>query len=128
MVTVEISVGEYADRVTILQIKAARIAHPLTKRERVFEELTRMLALWPENLDRDLQELAELRTTNEEIWDHNEAMTEIILALDRGRFVLPNSIAFHGVRLKLRNDRRAALKAKIDDIAGDVTMEVKSYP
>jgi hypothetical protein len=121
---VPISVGELLDKISILEIKAAAIGDP-AKRANVHHELTaldvvrrREVAPLPE-----LEMLhSELQAVNRRLWDVEDSIREherngqfddrfIELARDVYR----------------NNDRRAALKRRINELTGSEFVEEKSY-
>lgn len=124
-VRVEVSPGELLDRITILEIKAERVADP-AKRHRARAELTRL-----RRADRGavlesaaLSQLARrLRAVIEALWDAEDAIRRCERDQDFGpRFVeLARSVYRH-------NDDRAALKCRIDELSGSPPGEVKDYP
>jgi ADP-heptose:LPS heptosyltransferase len=119
-----VSVGELIDKITILEIKAERIADP-EKRANVRRELaaldtvrTRELALTPA-----LDHLsAELRAVNRQLWDIEDRLREC----ERDQRFDPDFIGLaRGVYGC--NDRRAALKGRINELTGSTIVEEKSY-
>jgi hypothetical protein len=121
---VEVSPGELLDKISILQIKSQRITDPAKLRNVASElwslEAARRRALpdWPE-----LAALAaELRAVNEALWQIEDAIRECDRDGDFGpRFVeLARSVY-------RTNDRRAALKRRVNDLLGARVVEEKSY-
>jgi hypothetical protein len=119
-----VSAGELVDKITILEIKAERIAEP-AKRANIMRELaalaairTRELAATPA-LDRLA---AELRSVNRQLWDVEDGLR----ACERhGRFG-PDFISL--ARSVYRcNDRRAFLKRRINQLTGSAIVEEKFY-
>src|SRR5262245_52845625 len=106
-----VSWGELIDKITILEIKAARIADP-AKHANVARELAALIQVRDENgpLAADIAPLtAELRTINERLWEVEDALRACEAAgrFD-ARFVdLARQVYRH-------NDRRAALKRRIN--------------
>jgi hypothetical protein len=123
-VLVEIAPGELIDKITILEIKRARIADP-AKQTHVRAELAalhaareRALASTPE-----LARLtAELRAVNEVLWQVEDDIRECERSGDFGpRFVeLARSVY-------RRNDERATLKRQINELLGAAFSEQKAY-
>lgn len=123
-IRVEIGPGELLDKLTILEIKAARITDPAklrnvtTEREHLSQARARGIPPLP-----DLEPLiAELRAVNEALWDVEDALR---LCEQRGEFgdpfvALARSVYQH-------NDRRAALKRAINDRLGARLVEEKSF-
>ena len=119
-----ISVGELLDKITILEIKAERIADP-AGRANVMRELDclnavrlREVAPTPE-LDGLCRELGAI---NRRLWDVEDGLRQS----ERGerfdqRFI---ELARSVYRC---NDRRAALKRGINELTGSTIVEEKSY-
>lgn len=123
-VTIEIAPGELIDKITILEIKAARIGDPgkLANIRVELEVLSaardRVLPASPE-----LARLADaLRAVNEALWVIEDDIRDCDRAGDFGeRFVdLARSVY-------RTNDRRAALKKEINLLLGSHLIEEKSY-
>ena len=124
VVYIPVSWGELVDRITILEIKAARIREP-EKLDNVRQELAALHAVrdqngpMPEAAD---QAAAELARVNLALWEVEDALR----SLEReGRFdaeflSLARSVYRH-------NDRRAALKRRISLLMGSRFVEEKSY-
>jgi len=123
-VTIEVSPGELIDRITILEIKAERIADPAKRADvvRALGALTaRRDAVVPD--DAEIARLtAELKEINATLWEVEDDIRACEAAGEFGaRFVaLARSVY-------LTNDRRAAVKRAIDDALGSELREVKSY-
>jgi tetratricopeptide (TPR) repeat protein len=123
-VTVAIAAGELVDKITILQIKAERISDPI-KLGNVRAELAALCA----TRDRTQPTCAELsalttdlRAVNEALWVIEDDIRQCERNQDFGaRFVeLARSVYF-------QNDRRAAIKRKINEMLGSSLIEEKSY-
>ena len=118
-----ISVGELIDKITILRIKSRRIADP-AKLANVARELARLEAL-KAGLPEDLAFLAlieELEAVNAALWD----IEELKRGHEReGRF--DDAFIDLARQVYLRNDHRAALKKALNERAGSVIVEEKSY-
>jgi tetratricopeptide (TPR) repeat protein len=124
-VTIETSPGELIDKITILEIKAARITDPAALRN-VRAELDALQAAHERTIvgSEELDALtAELRSVNETLWDVEDGIRVCERDGDFGeRFVaLARSVYQH-------NDRRAALKRQINLRLGSGLVEEKSYP
>jgi hypothetical protein len=124
VVTVDVSPGELLDKITILEIKSRRIADPAKLRNvaaelKALEEARRQaLPQTPE-----LAALtAELRAVNEALWEIEDDIRRCERDGDFGpRFVeLARSVY-------RTNDRRAALKRRVNDLLGARVVEEKSY-
>jgi tetratricopeptide (TPR) repeat protein len=123
-VTVPVSPGELVDKITILEIKAER----MTDSDKARNVRTELVAL-AEARDRtifdpgDLGELvSELKSINESLWRIEEDLRSCERAGTFGpRFVeLARSVY-------VTNDRRAAVKRRINERLGAEIMEEKSY-
>ncbi len=121
---IPVSWGELVDKITILEIKAERIADP-QKLEHVRDELQRLSAvlasaggLSPEGLAVQ----ADLRGINERLWDVEDA----IRACERTRDFGDAFIALARSVYQL-NDRRFLCKRRINELAGSALFEEKSY-
>ncbi len=123
-VSVEISPGELIDKVTILEIKAARIGDD-EKLANVRHELDLLSGIRAKNLS-ESAELAALeaglKQANEALWQIENDIRDCERAKDFGpRFVeLARSVY-------RTNDRRAQLKREIGELLGAGIVEEKSY-
>jgi hypothetical protein len=120
-VKIDISPGELFDRLTILEIKLARIPD---KRAVLGPEYTALAAerttLKAEGLDRLVAELMAVNTT---LWEVEDGLRDHERRRDFGpSFVeLARSVYFN-------NDRRSAIKRQINMLLGSTLTEEKSYP
>lgn len=117
-----ISAGELIDKITILRIKAQRIAPE--KRANVRHELEQLEALAARELAAvDLAVLtAELTAINAGLWDIEDGKRDCERRGDFG----PAFVAL-ARSVYIENDRRAAVKRRINDAAGSDIVEEKSY-
>lgn len=120
----EISIGEFLDKVTILQIKTERIKDKI-KLENIRKELETLLSVWDQSpyADSDIDsEMSELRRINEALWDIEDDIRDKEAAQEfDDRFVeLARSVYF-------TNDKRAEVKKKINEKLGSGLIEEKSY-
>jgi hypothetical protein len=119
-----ISIGELIDKITILEIKAERIADP-DKGKEVAKELALLRGIEREaRLDTD--EMAsfadDLRAINTALWEIEDEIRECEARGDFGpRFV---ELARGVYRT---NDRRSRVKARINAAFGSDIVEAKSY-
>lgn len=123
-VSVEISPGELIDKITVLEIKAARIGDA-KKLANVRHELGLLTGIRAKNLSESaaLAALeAGLKHTNEALWQIEDDIRDCERAKDFGaRFVeLARSVY-------RTNDRRAQLKREIGELFGTGIVEEKSY-
>ena len=123
-IMVPVSVGELVDKITILEIKAERIAQP-ERRRNVAVELEGLLPLW-HGLAAQAPALcplkAALRTVNEQMWDVQDALRAKEAAQDFGaEFIgLARAVA-------ARNGERIGIKNEINRLAGSQFVEEKQY-
>ncbi len=117
-----ISAGELIDKITILRIKAQRIAPE--KRANVQHELDLLEALAARELAGiDLDALtAELTAINGGLWDIEDGKRDCERRGDFG----PGFVAL-ARSVYIENDHRAAVKRRINDAAGSDIVEEKSY-
>lgn len=123
LILAPVSVGELIDKITILEIKAARIADP-AKRANVERELTALQHLADEQgLVAGLEPLAdELAEVNRRLWEVEDALRALEAA---GRF----DITFVELARSVyrENDLRAALKKQINILANSAIVEEKLH-
>ncbi|HXF07971.1 MAG TPA: DUF6165 family protein [Candidatus Acidoferrales bacterium] len=124
-IQIPVSYGELIDKITILEIKQARITDPV-KRRNVSHELTLLQAVWDASdaarggaID-DLR--VALKAVNEALWDIEDDIRdkERAQAFDAAFIALARAV-YH------QNDRRAALKREINLRLGSAIIEEKSY-
>lgn len=124
-IEVEISVAEFLDKLTILQIKSDRISDT-EKLRNINQELAVLTETWSASAyagDAGLETaISELRRINEALWDIEDAIRakEAAGEFDQEFIRLARSVY-------MTNDRRAAVKKAINESTGSVIMEEKSY-
>jgi hypothetical protein len=122
-ILIPVSAGELVDKITILRVKAARIDP--SKRANVTKELALLEAVAARDLS-DVQGLealtADLQAVNAALWDVEEGKRDCERRQDFG----PAFIAL-ARRVYVENDRRAAIKRRINEAAGSDLIEEKSY-
>ena len=121
---VRLSPGEFLDKLTILEIKLARIADP-AKRRNVALELELMRAAWAASSFAGAEvssRLAELKSVNEALWEIEDRIRakEAREAFDAEFVQLARSVYRD-------NDRRAAIKREINLMLRSDLIEEKSY-
>ena len=123
-ILIPVSIGELADKLTILEIKAERI-DDAGKRAHVQVELEGLRTLW-EPLVVAQAELSamkqDLRAINERMWDVQDALRakEAAKSFDAGFVELARSVARH-------NGERIGVKNAINRQAGSRFIEEKQY-
>ena len=120
-----ISVGELIDKIVILEIKAARITDPAKVGE-VSNELNLL-----NQIDYGSAECRQkIKALKEELGRINEALWEIedrIRDCERRRDFGPEFVKLARA-VYITNDRRAALKRRINDVSGSTIREIKAHP
>ena len=123
-VLVPVSWGEVIDKITILEIKAERLADP-AKLANVRRELDELVAVREREFPAHapLAALAaELKAINEELWVVEDDIRDCERAKDFGpRFVALARAVY------VTNDRRAQVKRRVNDLLGSALVEEKSY-
>ena len=119
----EISLGELADKITILEIKMKKIVdkeslHILNKE---YQSL-KAIDLKGINLDKYKQLFNELKSINEKLWDIENEKRLLEKNSDFGDKFIQISRAVH-----FNNDKRAEIKLKINKSFGSNIEEVKEY-
>jgi hypothetical protein len=118
-----ISVGELIDKITILRIKTEKI-HAAAAHKNVSHELDRLMQIRADlELTADLGGLEEqLLEVNRRLWDVEDDLRDLERLRDFGpRFIeLARSVY-------TLNDRRAALKRKINEVTSSAIVDEKSY-
>ena len=119
----EISLGELADKITILEIKMKKIVdkeslHILNKE---YQSL-KAIDLKDINLDKYKQLFNELKSINEKLWDIENEKRLLEKNSDFGDKFVQISRAVH-----FNNDKRAEIKLKINKSFGSNIEEVKEY-
>ena len=123
-IKVEMSPGELIDRITILEIKSERMTDE-AKLTHVRAELQTLVAARDAAVPRS-PELADatarLKQLNESLWVVEDHLRDCERRNDFGpRFVELARAVYH------TNDRRAAVKRRINDLLGSRLVEQKSY-
>jgi tetratricopeptide (TPR) repeat protein len=123
-ITVEIAPGELIDKITILEIKAQRIVDE-AKLRNVRTELAVLVAARDDALPRTaaLDELtSELRQVNEALWEIEDA-----IRLEEREQSFGDRFIELARSVYRENDRRAALKWRINELVGSRLIEEKNY-
>lgn len=123
-ILIPVSIGELADKLTILEIKAERI-DDAGKRAHVQVELDGLRASWSPLADAQAELVAmkqELRAINERMWDVQDALRakEAAQTFDEEFVTLARAVA-------QRNGERIAVKNAINRHAGSRFIEEKQY-
>lgn len=123
-ILIPVSIGELADKLSILEIKAQRIDDS-TKRAHVQIEQAGLQSLWNERVARQpgLAPMKdELRRVNELMWDVQDALRakEAGKSFDADFIELARAVALH-------NGQRILIKNEINRQAGSLFIEEKQY-
>ena len=124
-IRIEVSVGEFLDKLTILEIKSERIRDP-RKLKNVNKELGRLREAWkasPLSRKDVSSRLKDLKAVNETLWDIEDQIRrkEVEQLFDDEFIRLARSVY-------QANDRRAAIKRELNTFLGSELVEEKSYP
>lgn len=122
---VDVSAGEFLDKLTILEIKSERITEE-DKLRNVRKELELLEKSWKESPLGKMDvssHIDDLRKINESLWDIEDRirLKEAKQAFDDEFVQLARSVYKF-------NDKRAAVKRELNRILGSDLMEEKSYP
>ena len=123
-IQIDISVGELLDKITILQIKAERLAD-VNKLENIKKELCVLQGQWESSpyISNNLDEnTGALKKVNERLWDIEDQIRvkESQQQFDEEFVKLARSVYFI-------NDERAEIKREINNKTGSNLVEEKSY-
>ena len=123
-VHIPVSLGELVDKITILEIKRDKITDE-GKLRNVLRELDLLEHIWRfSKLDRTLieAEWLQLRTVNEGLWgiEDRKRLKEAAASFDAEFIALARAVYFE-------NDKRAAIKRRINEKLGSDIVEEKSY-
>ncbi len=123
-VTLQVSIGEFFDKLTILEIKRARITDPdkLRNIETELACLEERLAGLPFGRGDIADELAALRQVNEALWDIEDAIRRKEAAGEFDQRFIELARAVY-----ITNDRRSDIKRAINLKLGSGFVEEKSY-
>lgn len=121
--TLQVSAGELIDRITILELKVRRLPRACRRslrRELELARAARRRAILPSRSVRELTQA--LRIVNRRLWDVEEQLRKCERAgtFDR-RFIELARCVYQ------TNDRRAALKRKLDELLESALREHKSH-
>lgn len=123
-INVEMSIGEFFDKITILEIKECNIkdAEKLANVKKELGYLNDLLSELPFSREQVRKEVADLRVVNEKIWDIEDSIRikESSKSFDDDFIELARSVY-------ITNDRRAEIKRDINLKLGSDFVEEKSY-
>ena len=123
-INLEISIGEFFDKITILEIKKERIsdAEKLVHINNELDALIGLLDTLPFSRDDVEKEVGELKSINEQLWVIEDDIRdkESQKSFDQAFIELARSVYF-------TNDRRSDVKRDINIKLGSDFVEEKSY-
>jgi chaperonin cofactor prefoldin len=120
----EISAGELIDKITILEIKLARIGDE-AKRGNIARELAGLIQALEQSIGDDKEVAAlrrELKTVNAELWRIEDELRAKERAQEFGALFVSLARSVYRV-----NDRRADLKRQVNVVTRSALVEEKSY-
>ena len=123
-ILIPISPGELLDKITILQIKAERIADPV-KVANVKTELDMLSKVWSETVEVDTEITAltaELKSVNEALWEIEDDIRDEERGKRFGERFIELARAVY-----VTNDERANAKKKVNLHLNSTIVEEKSY-
>lgn len=123
-IKVEVGEGELIDKITILEVKLARISDP-AKLKNVRHEYEVLEATAKAEIPPSVELgalRAELKSINEDLWVIEDDIRICEKRSDFGEEFIRLARAVY-----FTNDRRAAVKRKINDLLGASIVEEKSY-
>ena len=120
----EISAGELVDKITILQIKKAKISNKdkLIHIEKELFSLCETMELFIPNKNKILKLIDELKMINLKLWDIEDGKRSAEKKNDFG-----NNFIELARNVYKFNDERARVKLEINNTLGSNIKEVKSY-
>ena len=123
-VNVEISIGEFFDKITILEIKKERIANAdkLVNINKELDGLNNLLVEQSFSRDNVAQEVAELRKINEALWEIEDDIREKESQKEFDEKFIELARAVY-----VTNDKRSEIKREINLKLGSDFVEEKSY-
>ena len=121
---IEVSYGELIDKITILEIKSARISEPvkLSNIQKELRHLHDVLNAHGDLNDETWELMGDLRMVNNDLWDVEDQLRD----LERQQFFESRFITLARSVYRL-NDRRAAIKKNINTKMNSGMVEEKSY-
>lgn len=123
-IKVEVSLGEFLDKLTILEIKSERIQDP-EKLANVHKQLARLRDTWRASDHDSVQVrtvLSDLKRVNERLWDiENRIRAKESAGVFDEEFIELARAVYQ------TNDQRAAISRELNIVLGSELMDEKSY-
>ena len=124
MIKVDISFGEFLDKLTILEIKSERVADA-QKLANINKELHLLRNIWAQSDKRDTdisEEIRRLKAVNEKLWDVEDAIREKEHKSEHDEEFIQLARSVY-----LSNDERAAIKRELNLKLDSGLIEEKCY-
>lgn len=118
---IEVSNGEIADKLTIIEIKLEKISDP-EKRKNLQAEWEVLNAATVSIMDKAHPLYQKLYALNQKLWDIEDACREFEKKQDFGDAFIQTCRSVY-----ITNDERAAVKKEINQLTGSRLVEEKSY-
>ena len=124
LIKIPVSVGELADKITILEIKKNKIKDK-NKLENINNELKHLNIILAKKVNLDIlmkKEIASLKKINLILWEIEDDKRKC----EKNKKFGPKFIKL-ARNVYILNDKRAQIKFKINNLSGSNIIEVKSY-
>ncbi len=118
---IEVSNGEIADKLTIIEIKLKHISDPEKRKnlQNEYEVLNKAVA---KIIPKDHELYQELLKINQELWNIEDTIRDLERDKDFGKKFIETARAVY-----FTNDKRSDIKRKINELTGSNLVEEKSY-
>jgi len=118
---IEVSNGEIADKLTIIEIKLKHIKDP-EKRKNLQNEYEVLNAAVSQIISKEHEYYKNLLKINQELWDIEDTCRDLERAKDFGEeFIKTTRLVY------FTNDKRSEVKKLINEMTGSKLVEEKSY-
>jgi peptidoglycan hydrolase CwlO-like protein len=118
---IEVSNGEIADKLTIIEIKLKHIQDP-AKRKNLQNEYEVLDAAVAKIIDKEHKFYKELLNINQELWDIEDTIRDLERDKNFGEKFIETARAVY-----FTNDKRSEVKRQINELTGSNLVEEKSY-
>ncbi len=118
---IEVSNGEIADKLTIIEIKLKHISDP-EKRKNLQNEYEVLNEAVAKIIPKDHELYQELLKINQELWNIEDTIRDLERDKDFGKKFIETARAVY-----FTNDKRSDIKRKINELTGSNLVEEKSY-
>lgn len=124
LIKIPVSVGELADKITILEIKKNKISD-INNLKKIKNELNFLIDILKNKVKIDnviKKEISSLKKINLKLWDIEDSKRKC----EKNNTFGPKFIKL-ARSVYILNDKRAKIKLKINNLSGSNIVEVKSY-